>query len=142
MVPIYALVSWLSLRFITARHWLSPLRECYEAVALYSFLCYLIESLRIKTGNYEGWLEALPPQEPVWPLRGVIGRLFGVHTIERGADFMSAMRRVRSFPCLCVAHNLTRHQFHEGRACNLLHGTHVFRSFFNAAATRTLLKDA
>jgi hypothetical protein len=95
MVPIYALVSWLSLRFISARRWLSPLRECYESVALYSFLRYLIECLQIRTGDYEAWLEALPPQEPMWPLRGLLGRVFGVHTIEHGADFMHAMRRVR-----------------------------------------------
>jgi hypothetical protein len=97
MVPIYALVSWLSLRFVSARRWLSPVRECYEAIVLYSFYSYLIACLRLKTGNYEAWLETLPPQEPTWPMKGTLGRAVGVHTIDSGADFMHAMRQVRAF---------------------------------------------
>ena len=96
MVPIYALVSWLSLRFSSARRWLSPLRECYEAVVLYSFLQYLIGCLQRKSGDYAAWLAALPPQEPMWPLHGALGRAVGVHTIDHGADFMKAMQKARS----------------------------------------------
>ena len=99
MVPIYALVSWLSLRFVSARRWLSPVRECYEAVVLYSFYSYLLGCLRLKTGDYEGWLARLPPQEPLWPLNGALGKAAGVHTFEDGGDFMHAMRQVR----LCFA---------------------------------------
>jgi Organic solute transporter Ostalpha len=95
MVPIYALVSWLSLRFASARRWLSPLRECYESVVLYSFLQYLVGCLQRKTGNYSEWLVELPPQEPMWPLHGWLGRAIGVKTIHNGADFMHAMRQVR-----------------------------------------------
>jgi Organic solute transporter Ostalpha len=106
MVPIYALVSWLSLRFSSARRWLSPLRECYEAVVLYSFLCYLIGCLQRKTGDYGAWLANLQPQEPMWPFRGWLGQALGVRTISNGADFMHAMRQVRlpQAPChACVS---------------------------------------
>ena len=95
MVPIYALVSWLSLRFYSARRWLSPIRECYESFVLYSFIQYLIGSLRRKTGDYNAWLATLPPQEPVWPFNTQFGGLFGFRTIHDGADFMHAMRQVR-----------------------------------------------
>jgi hypothetical protein len=95
MVPIYALVSWFSLRWNRCRRWLSPARECYEAVVLYSFYCYLITSLQKKSGDYHAWIAALPPQHPIWPLNGTFGRFFGVHTIHNGPDFMHAMRQAR-----------------------------------------------
>ena len=95
MVPIYALVSWLSLRFSSARRWLSPLRECYEAVVLYSFISYLVGCLQRKSGDYGEWLAALPPQEPTWPMNNRLGRAVGLKTYDDGAEFMQAMRRVR-----------------------------------------------
>ncbi len=45
MVPIYAATSWLGLRFPDAAPHLRMLRECYEALALYSFFLMLILSL-------------------------------------------------------------------------------------------------
>lgn len=103
MVPIYALVSWLSLRFSSARRWLSPCRECYESVVLYSFLQYLIGCLQRKTGDYKAWLASLPPQAPMWPLNGFLGRALGVHTIESGEHFMHAMRQARICAMLFVS---------------------------------------
>jgi hypothetical protein len=96
MVPIYALVSWLSLRFSSARRWLSPVRECYEAVVLYSFISYLVGCLQRNTGNYDAWLASLPPQEPTWPMNNRVGRAIGLKTYDDGAEFMQAMRRVRN----------------------------------------------
>lgn len=94
MVPIYAMVSWFSLRWSSCRKWLSPARECYEAVVLYSFYRYLIACLEVKTGDFTQWMENLPPQNPLPPLTGRIGALFHVKPIEKGRDFMHAMRRV------------------------------------------------
>ena len=37
MVPVYAVQSWLALRFPKARVYLASARECYEAYVLYSF---------------------------------------------------------------------------------------------------------
>lgn len=45
MVPIYAATSWLGLRFPNIAPHLRMLRECYEALALYSFFLMLILSL-------------------------------------------------------------------------------------------------
>lgn len=45
MVPVHAITSWVSLRFITAHVWLSPLRDCYEAFVIYSFFMYLLGCL-------------------------------------------------------------------------------------------------
>lgn len=95
MVPIYALVSWTSLRFNGCRRWLTPLRECYEAVVLYSFLSYLVECLQLKSGDYQGWLAQLPPQAPLRPFDGWLGRALGVATIEDGPRFMYKMKQVR-----------------------------------------------
>lgn len=101
MVPIYAMVSWFSLRWSSCRRWLSPARECYEAVVLYSFYRYLVSCLEELTGDYEGWLDNLPPQKPLPPLTGKIGEFFRVKPIENGRDFMHAMRRVRRCSPAC-----------------------------------------
>ena len=42
MVPIYAIDSWLSLRFKEARFYIDPVRECYEAFVIYNFFMYLV----------------------------------------------------------------------------------------------------
>jgi len=94
MVPIYALVSWFSLRWSSCRRWLSPARECYEAVVLYSFYCYLITCLQRITGDYDAFLRDLPPQHPMWPLNGKLVKFVRVRTIENGEEFMHVMRRV------------------------------------------------
>ena len=94
MVPIYAMVSWFSLRWSSCRRWLSPARECYEAVVLYSFYSYVIAYLEDKTGDYAAWLARLPPQKPLPPLTGKIGEFFDVKPIENGEYFMKQMKRV------------------------------------------------
>lgn len=96
MVPVYALVSWASLRYVSARRWLAPLCEVYEAVVLYSFHCYLTTYLRYKTGDYPAWCAQLPPQAPLPPLNGKLGQLLGMRTITDGEDFMARMRTVRA----------------------------------------------
>eukprot|EP00531_Pseudo-nitzschia_arenysensis_P003662 CAMPEP_0116141772 /NCGR_PEP_ID=MMETSP0329-20121206/14555_1 /TAXON_ID=697910 /ORGANISM="Pseudo-nitzschia arenysensis, Strain B593" /LENGTH=500 /DNA_ID=CAMNT_0003636967 /DNA_START=142 /DNA_END=1644 /DNA_ORIENTATION=- len=45
MVPIYAIQSWLSLRFIHARIYIDTIRDFYEAFVIASFVYYLIELL-------------------------------------------------------------------------------------------------
>ena len=46
MVPVYALNSWLALRFIGAGLYLDTARECYEAYVIYNFYVFLLEYLR------------------------------------------------------------------------------------------------
>ena len=45
MVPIYAVQSWLSLRFHHARIYIDTIRDFYEAFVIASFVYYLIELL-------------------------------------------------------------------------------------------------
>jgi Organic solute transporter Ostalpha len=45
MVPIYAIQSWLSLRFHHARIYIDTIRDLYEAFVIASFVYYLIELL-------------------------------------------------------------------------------------------------
>eukprot|EP00934_Nitzschia_sp_Nitz4_P002341 Nitzschia sp. Nitz4//scaffold96_size78090//34370//35842//NITZ4_005493-RA/size78090-processed-gene-0.28-mRNA-1//1//CDS//3329560570//2341//frame0 len=45
MVPLYAIQSWLSLRFREARIYIDTIRDLYEAFVIASFVYYLIELL-------------------------------------------------------------------------------------------------
>ncbi|GIL83405.1 hypothetical protein Vretifemale_12234 [Volvox reticuliferus] len=60
MVPIYAVDAWLALRFAKAREYLDPIRECYEAFVVYSFLAYLMAFLQEKYPNLEGHMREKP----------------------------------------------------------------------------------
>jgi len=42
MVPIYSIDAWFALRFRSAREYIDPLRECYEAYVIYNFFAYLM----------------------------------------------------------------------------------------------------
>jgi hypothetical protein len=42
MVPIYSIDAWFALRFRSAREYLDPIRECYEAYVIYNFFAYLM----------------------------------------------------------------------------------------------------
>lgn len=45
MVPIYAVESWIALRFKFMANYLEKLRECYEAYVIFCFMYYLIALL-------------------------------------------------------------------------------------------------
>ena len=94
MVPIYALVSWSCLKFLDARRWLEPMREVYEAVVLYSFHTYLVTYLKMKTGDYDLWLLEMPPQLPLPPFQGRLGRIVRMQPITDGHQFMRMVRKV------------------------------------------------
>lgn len=46
MVPIYALNSWIVLKFPASAIYLDTIRQCYEAFVIYNFFMYLINFLR------------------------------------------------------------------------------------------------
>lgn len=46
MVPIYALNSWIVLKFPKTSIYLDTVRECYEAFVIYNFMMYLIHFLK------------------------------------------------------------------------------------------------
>lgn len=60
MVPIYAVDSWLSLRFKDARFYIDPLRECYEAYVIYNFFMYLVAYLEDAYGDVNVYYATKP----------------------------------------------------------------------------------
>jgi len=61
MVPIYALESWLGLRFASITLYFDLLRECYEAFVIYSFYQLLISAL----GGERKLVALLAKKEPM-----------------------------------------------------------------------------
>ena len=63
MVPIYAINSWLSLRFKDASIYLDLLRDIYESYVIYLFLALMITYLG--DGNQEKVLQCLEHIPPI-----------------------------------------------------------------------------
>ncbi|GAQ82047.1 hypothetical protein KFL_000980340 [Klebsormidium nitens] len=66
MVPIYAVDSWLALRFKNVAIYINTLRECYEAYVIYSFFEYLLAYVGGETRLGEE-IELKPQVEHVFP---------------------------------------------------------------------------
>jgi len=62
MVPIYAVDSWLSLRFKDYSLYFDLVRDCYEAYVLFMFFTFLITYLDL---NDEGLLEEILKSKPL-----------------------------------------------------------------------------
>jgi hypothetical protein len=58
MVPVYALDSWLALRFRRLRLPLDAVRECYEAFVIYNFFMYLLAYLQDEYGDLDAYFGA------------------------------------------------------------------------------------
>jgi len=52
MVPIYALNSWIVLKFPVTAIYLDTIRTCYEAFVIYNFMMYLNNFLRYEVDNF------------------------------------------------------------------------------------------
>lgn len=63
MVPLYAVQSWLSLRFHHARIYIDAIRDLYEAFVIASFVYYLIELL----GGEEAMVQILRQKARIDP---------------------------------------------------------------------------
>lgn len=68
MVPIYAVDSWLSLRFKEARFYIDPIRECYEAFVIYNFYCYLVAYLEDEFGDIIAYYSTKQDVKHLWPV--------------------------------------------------------------------------
>lgn len=66
MVPIYALDSLCTLRFISARIYLDPIRECYEAFVIYTFYMFLIAYLEDEFGDVAAYYSTKQDKEHIW----------------------------------------------------------------------------
>ncbi|GAB4823802.1 hypothetical protein N2152v2_010848 [Parachlorella kessleri] len=64
MVPIYAVDSWLSLRFKEARFYIDPVRECYEAYVIYNFFMYLVAYLEDAYGDINVYYSTKDQRHP------------------------------------------------------------------------------
>ena len=79
MVPIYAVDSWLSLRFKDASLYLDMARDCYEGYVIYLFLALMIAYL--SDGDPAGeqrvveYLEKCPPLSQPFPFSLCMGKI-------------------------------------------------------------------
>ena len=74
LVPIYAIDSWLSLRFKEWALTLGMLRDCYEAYVLYLFLALMVGYLGGGDEyKVEAILEGCPRVEHTWPFTWLTG---------------------------------------------------------------------
>jgi hypothetical protein len=90
MVPIYSVDAWLALRFVDARVYLDPVRECYEAYAIYSFYAFLVSFLEDELGDVDAYLAAKPP---VPHLRFVKALGLGAEPWPMGAPFLYEVKK-------------------------------------------------
>jgi hypothetical protein len=67
MVPIYAVNSWLCLRFKDASFYIDPVRECYEAFVIYNFYMYLVTYLEDEVGDPITYFSTKEQVEHIWP---------------------------------------------------------------------------
>ena len=88
MVPVYGVDAWLCLRFPSARQYLDPAREIYEAYVIYNFYMFLIHFLEDEVGDLEQYLATKPDVKHLW----------GLHRILRawpmGPDFLNNTKLV------------------------------------------------
>ncbi|EFN58053.1 hypothetical protein CHLNCDRAFT_20742, partial [Chlorella variabilis] len=68
MVPIYAVDSWLGLRFKEARFYIDPVRECYEAFVIYQFFMYLVAYLEDEYGDVAAYFTVKEQVPHLWPV--------------------------------------------------------------------------
>ncbi|WPT16217.1 Transmembrane protein 184C [Picochlorum sp. SENEW3] len=68
MVPIYAVDSWLCLRFKDASFYIDPVRECYEAFVIYNFYMYLVGYLEDEYGDVASYFSTKEQVQHIWPV--------------------------------------------------------------------------
>lgn len=70
MVPVYAVDSWLALRFVNVNIYIGAARECYEAYVIYNFYLYLLTYVR-KNPLFDATLASRPVQKHLWPIHWI-----------------------------------------------------------------------
>lgn len=69
MVPIYAVNSWLCLRFKDASFYIDPVRECYEAFVIFNFYMYLVGYLEDDYGDIMAYFSTKEQVQHIWPVK-------------------------------------------------------------------------
>jgi hypothetical protein len=84
MVPLYAIQSWLSLRFHNARIYIDVVRDLYEAYVIQSFMYFLMELL----GGEDTLVQILQEKDPHYGIHLGFVR-FIIPKWEMGFEFMA-----------------------------------------------------
>lgn len=69
MVPIYALVSFLSIVFYTHSVYYEVLRDCYEAFAIASFFSLMCAYLAEDLHDQKQYFRSVKPKPWIWPMK-------------------------------------------------------------------------
>lgn len=69
MVPIYAMVSWLSIIYYYHSVYYEVLRDCYEAFAIASFFSLLCAYLADDLHHQKNYFRVIKPKPWIWPMR-------------------------------------------------------------------------
>lgn len=91
MVPIYAVDSWFALRFSDTRIYVTPWRECYESVVIYSFYNYLLaylEQPQVLGQDLKSCFELKEPVQHFFP----VGHVMKPWSMQNGV-FLDICRR-------------------------------------------------
>lgn len=68
MVPIYAIVSFLSYAFYYHAIYFEVIRDCYEAFAIASFFALLCHYIAPDLHNQKDYFRGVKPKTWIWPL--------------------------------------------------------------------------
>jgi len=69
MVPVYALVSFLSIVFYTHSVYYEVLRDCYEAFAIASFFSLMCAYIAPNLHLQKEYFRKIKPKQWIWPMR-------------------------------------------------------------------------
>ena len=69
MVPVYALVSWLSIHYYYHSVYYEVLRDCYEAFAIASFFSLMCAYLAEDLHNQKEYFRKIKPKPWIWPMK-------------------------------------------------------------------------
>ena len=92
MVPIFAVQSWLSLRFRNARIYIDTLRDLYEALVIQSFMYYLMELL----GGEDTLVQVLQEKDPHYGIH-LGGFKYVIPSWEMGFEFVSFLQLISTY---------------------------------------------
>ncbi|KAJ6110035.1 hypothetical protein N7486_002270 [Penicillium sp. IBT 16267x] len=68
MVPIYSIISWLSIKFYNYSVYFEVLGDCYEAFAIASFFSLLCAYIAPDLHSQKDYFRGIQPKSWVWPL--------------------------------------------------------------------------
>jgi hypothetical protein len=117
MVPIYAVNSWLCLRFKDASFYIDPIRECYEAFVIYNFYMYLVTYLEDEVGDPITYFSTKEQVDHLWPANKFLSTWYVLGPQQSCARIRLPKRACSGvgsrFSCACtLVRSLTR-RVHE-----------------------------